>query len=541
MICKKPLHLVSNTFLIILYILINVSITYCQKNSDLEYSVQRTDFTFTTNDGVNLDCTKFEPFSARSMSFPAIIFCNGFGGSKNDVMGYAEYESKYGYYTLAYSMRGQGNSTGYSNLMSRTEMLDLMQLIAFVKSETLVNPDRIGLVGSSQGGIISFMAACYGADVRCVVSDLTSPEFASSWIENGCIKTSLLWSLSYDSSKVRYNERVTDFRRWILSAKKDKWDSLAYYLPKERDFIDKVNEAQVPLLISDSWQDKFFSPLGILKCKYNFESIHKIYLGAVEGHGSDTAYEENLYHSEIIEKWIEYWLYDVQNSVIDSNRMTYAVSCDPVNYSQWSYQRFDSPGWPPEGVAETRLYFYPEKKLKSEKNNFSPDTVSILNDVKDNAVSMQEAINEKFTGDVFASKFQKNYIYLETDPLEKDYIMLGTPRIYFYYSSDADICQYNFQIWEVYPDDHMNFITRANYTDRKYYPGRIKEKWLYGIPAAHVFKKGDRIRLYITNIDNGPSDRFLGTNPFVLPVLKRSRNTIYLGGSKQSFIELPLK
>jgi predicted acyl esterase len=510
--------------------------------SSFLFSQTRVDFWLTLSDNIRLDCTKIIPSgNPPSQGWPVVIICHGFGLSKEDVLDYAENLSKYGYYTVAYSMRGQGNSTGYSNLMSRTEMSDLMQVIAFVKSEDLVNPDRIGLVGSSQGGIISLMAACNGAEVACVISDLTSPEFASSWIENGCVKMSLLWSLSYDSSKIRYNERVKDFRRWILSSKKDKWDSLAYYLPRERDFTDKINEIKVPVLISDSWQDKFFSPLGILKCSNNFESVHKIYLGAVEGHGSDTTHEENLYHSELIEKWIEHWLYDMQDSVIDSNQITYAVSCDPVNYSQWSYKRFDSPGWPPEGIEEKRLYFYPENKLISEVNHSTLDTISFLNDVKDNTITIQEAINEKFTGDIFASKFQKSYIYLETEPLERDYMLLGTPRIYFYYSSNANICQYNFQIWEVYPDEDMNFITRANYTDRNYYPSRIKGKWLYGNSAAHLFKKGDRIRLYVTNIDNGPEDRFLGTNPYVLPVLKRSKNTIYMGGSKQSFIELPLK
>lgn len=341
--------------------LILITLVYTIYSSVL-FSQTRVDFWLTLSDNIKLDCTKFIPYgSPPSRGWPAAILCHGYGLSKIDVLGYAEYLSKYGYYTLAFSMRGQGNSTGYSNLMSTTEMSDLMQVITFVKGEALVNPDRIGLVGSSQGGIISFMAASYGADVRCVVSDLTSPEFASSWIENGCVKTSLLWSLSYDSTKVRYNERVKDFRKWILSDKKDKWDSIAYYLPRERDFTDKVKEVQVPILISDSWQDKFFNPLGILKTANNLETTFKIYIGAVEGHGSDTTYEENLYHSEIIEKWIEYWLYDVQNSVTDSNHITYAVSCDPVNYSQWSYKRFDSPCWPPEGVVEKRLYFYQGK------------------------------------------------------------------------------------------------------------------------------------------------------------------------------------
>jgi len=68
----------------------------------------------------------------------------------------------------------------------------------------------------------------------------------------------------------------------------------------------------------------------------------------------------------------------------------------------------------------------------------------------------------------------------------------------------------------------------------------MKDKFVYGQTHSHIFIKGSRIRVYITNIDNGPYDDFLGTNPFVLPVLKRAKNIIYLGGDKASFIGLPV-
>jgi dipeptidyl aminopeptidase/acylaminoacyl peptidase len=70
---------------------------------------------------------------------------------------FAENLAKYGYCTFAYSMRGQGNSTGYSNLISRTEMYDLMEVIRFVKGDPSVDSGKVCLTGSSQGGIISLL------------------------------------------------------------------------------------------------------------------------------------------------------------------------------------------------------------------------------------------------------------------------------------------------------------------------------------------------------------------------------------------------
>src|SRR5207245_4044882 len=151
---------------------------------------------------VVLDCTKFVPTGTPpSGGWPVIMYCHGYGGSKEDDLNAAEEQSGYGYFTLAYSMRGQGQSGGLSNLISTTEMNDLMQVIQYVRNQSVVNVNKIAITGSSQGGIIPFMAACNGANVKTILTDLASPEFATSWIENGCIKISLIWSLSYISNE----------------------------------------------------------------------------------------------------------------------------------------------------------------------------------------------------------------------------------------------------------------------------------------------------------------------------------------------------
>jgi len=526
--------------LIVLIILILAPvISFSQKSLDKLYPVENSEFKLTLRDGTILDCTKFIPQSTLKNNFPAVIFLHGFGGSKNEMLPFAENLAKYGYCAFTYSMRGQGNSTGYSNLISRTEMYDLIEVIKYVKGDQAVDTGKVCLTGSSQGGIISFMAACFGAGVSCIVADLSSPEFASSWIENGSVKMTLFWSLNYDSSIVRYSKIAMKFKKWILGDKKKNWNNLARYLPKDRDFAARVKDLKTPILISNSWQDKFFNANGILKSSASIFTPFKIYLGAVGGHGSDTTLSESVYHSSIIEKWIEYRLYGIENGIAGIDRFTYASSIEPVNYNHWSFNRFSSDIWPPSGTTSLRFYFHPFKKLASEINLSKTDTVSFLNDVND-GVKMLDVIKTGFTGSDFDSKFVKTYIFFETDVLNDDLVMAGSPAVNLVYSSNADICQYNFQIWEVSPDGQMNFVTRINFTDRYYHPNTSKQIYFYGQAHSHIFRKGSRIRVYVTNLDNGPYDSFLRTNPFVLPVLKRAKNIIYMSSGNSSYVELPV-
>ncbi|MGA2669284.1 MAG: alpha/beta fold hydrolase [Ignavibacteria bacterium] len=512
-----------------------------QVGRNVIYSYTRDDLKIILHDSTILDCTKFIPEAQTpDEKFPVIVFLHGLGGSKEDVIPYAEDYTRYGYYTFAYSMRGQGNSTGRSNLISSLEMKDLLHVISYIKEENIINPERIALMGSSQGGVLALMAACNGAGVRCIVADLSSPEFASSWLENGCIKMSLLWSVSMDSIQVRFNPGVKKFREWIFSNQRDKYDSLLSYLPKERDFGDKIDDLNCHVLLSNAWQDKYFNADDVLKASESIPQPFRLYFGAVQGHGSDTTGDENDYRSMSTTKWLEYWLYDIPDGINDTNKFIFASSVEPVNYHHWSYIRDSSIVFPPVNTNNLRLYFHPGSRLSFEPLE-REDTVSFLNDVEDKSITMEEAVYREFSGGEFDKKFIKDYIYFETAPIDNDITLLGTPKVNIVYSSSANICQFNFQIWEVTPDGGMNFVTRINYTDRKCYPHTKKEKWIRGEASSHIFKKGNRIRVYVTNLDNGPYDSFLGKNPFVLPVLKRAKNLIYTGSSQATYLEMPVR
>ncbi len=539
--------MISRSFILIFIFLFISNLSYAQKNLGQRYNYAMIDFFITLPDNTQLDCTKLIPEgSPPTGGWPCLIVCHGYGLTKYAEMEEAEEYAGYGYYTLVYSMRGQGISGGQSNLISRLEMNDLMYVVQYVKNDANTNDNRIAIHGGSQGGILPFMAVCNGLNVRTILPDFASPEFASSWIENGCVKMTLLWSLSYTQNIVRYNSLVSRFKPWIYSPQKDKWDSLAYYVPRDRDFMNQVANCQKPVLISNVWQDLFFNTLGMIRSIYILPyNNYRVYWGALDGHGSDPDENEIDYQSELVYDWLDYWLRDEPNGVMNdpNQKFVYAISQFPLVYHDtiqgWTWERYNSATWPPAGIQDINLYFHSTGQLLPNIYTGSEVSVTLFNDV-DPSLSLETAVNYEFTGPQFQALFHKNELVFETPQLLQDCKMIGIPKVGLFYSSDADICQFNFQIYDVRPNGNKKLVTRINYTDRYYTPNSVRSQYLYGLAYAHTFRQGSKIRVVLTNLDNEVYNWFLRTNPHVLPVMKRAYNKMYINNSSRSYITLPL-
>ena len=534
-------------FLLSLFVLISQSNS--QKNND---SYTRIDFLLTLTDGIKLDCSKFIPSGTPPAGgWPCALITHGFGLNKFTEMPEAEDLASSGYYSMVYSMRGQGYSQGFSNLISMVEANDLKQVVTYIKNDANTNDSKIFIHGGSQGGIIPFMAACTGLDVKTIITDLASPEQGTNWIENGGVKMTLLWSCSYDTSIVRYNPLISRIKPWIYANTREKWDSLAFYLPQTRDFLDQVNNCQIPILVESAWQDKFFNTLGMIRSAYilPYNNI-KMYFGTMDGHGSDYIQAEETYKDQVYRDWIDYHIKGIQNNVMDVNKkFTYASSRFPVSESHWTWNRSDSPVWPPSGTQNVKLYFHPGNQLQVYGYGGTQTNVSYTNDVVDPNVTMEYLVNTEFRGPLFEAKFHKDEIYFDTPALLEDAVMAGTPYAYLYYSSTAnEICQYNMQIWDVRPNGNEKLVTRINWTDRNYAANEVKQKYVNGQAYSHLFRAGDKIRVKLTNLDNVPlydfnndtTDVFLRTNPFMLPSLKAGSDKLYINNNSKSYVELPL-
>lgn len=506
--------------------------------------VIKNDFLLKLRDNVQLDCSKFYPSEHNlnwANGYPCVIMCHGYGDRKETLEQFAHDQASFGYVVYTYSMRGQGNSGGLSNLISNTEAQDLIEFVNYVKHDTItwLDSSKILIMGGSQGGIIPYMAACYGMKVNTIISALGSPQFASSWIENGCVKMTFLWTIEYPSDTARYAPTVDRMSDWVYASgvKSDKWDSLAYYVPLNRDFKTLVQNNHVPILIENSWQDYFFNAKQSIEGLSLLTPFYRTYYGAVMGHGGDTSGVENTWHMNFFNEWFFYYLWNIDNGIITRPRYHYAFTSSPTNsIGMWSFVHDSTTVWP-ASTTNMKLYFNTSNRLTSTQVTNNNTSTSFANNVKSN-YTLQNAVDDEFKGTTFTNGFKVASIYFETAALTSKVKMIGTPTINLDYSSNANICQYNFQIFERFSNGTQKLVTRINYTDRKYTQNLRKTALINGNGHAHIFKAGSKIRIVVTNLDRTPNDTmFLATNPFVLPVMKTSTNSIYL---KNTYINLPV-
>jgi dipeptidyl aminopeptidase/acylaminoacyl peptidase len=104
---------------------------------------------------------------------PAVVILHGFGSRKNagNVAGPAKMFMKWGYVVLRFDMRGCGDSDGlFGHLLCLDQVEDTRSAITFIQSRPEVNPDRIGVVGSSFGAAVAIYTAGVDDRIAAVVS-----------------------------------------------------------------------------------------------------------------------------------------------------------------------------------------------------------------------------------------------------------------------------------------------------------------------------------------------------------------------------------
>ncbi len=130
-----------------------------------------------TAEGVRLAGTLTLPDSGTR--FPAVIMITGSGPQNRDeeILGHkpflviADYLTRRGIAVLRVDDRGVGGSSGGSQMNSTTAdyATDVEAGITYLKGRPEIEPNEIGLIGHSEGGIIAPMVAAQSSDVAFIV------------------------------------------------------------------------------------------------------------------------------------------------------------------------------------------------------------------------------------------------------------------------------------------------------------------------------------------------------------------------------------
>lgn len=144
---------------------------YAEKGTgaEQEYSVQEV---ILERDGMKIYGVLYLP--AADGSLPLVIMSHGFGGNHEHMNAYADAFARNGFAVYSFDFIGGGYGSKSGGTMKEmsvlTEAADLIAVLDAMKQRPEINPDKIFLMGASQGGFVSsYVAGTRPGDVAGLI------------------------------------------------------------------------------------------------------------------------------------------------------------------------------------------------------------------------------------------------------------------------------------------------------------------------------------------------------------------------------------
>lgn len=496
---------------------------------------ERNDFWIPIGPADSLDATCFIPVTLPPINgYPVLLMVHGFGDSKESRFPSCSIYAKSDYMTIAYSVRGHGKSTGRSSIMSDTERHDLAAVIEYIKHLPHADSEDIGIIGGSQGGLHALWAAADRLHVRALSADAITPQWASDMFSNGSIRRTV--TLLLQSPGVRYTaERDT---LWTL-LREDRYAELRTRFCRGRDLdAGRLGSSDLPLLQFLKWQDHYFSAEPGIDAFLRYAGPKKLYVGT-QGHFSDEIDDEKYFQNSQITCWFDCYLKGINNAIYEEPRFTRSVSSLPSDSAgNFHWTRSGSDLWPAAVNVPQRLYLTADSSLSLRPPVGRNASALLVNRYTDTNYTFSEGYIEGFRGARFASIIPQQKIVFTSPVLDSEIVWSGVPVMNLTVKSDNVLFPLHLQIYETDSSGRTFFINRINYTARNWKKRSIGIIHAEGIPHAHRFSRGSRIRFVLTNLDV-TGRKQLGEYPFVLPVFRNASVTIFFDKRHPSSIDLP--
>jgi len=118
---------------------------------------------------------------------PVVIMSHGYSNDRIGPWPYlfvltARLLAENGIAVIRFDFRGSGDSEGkFENQNLDTQLEDLVEIISYAKDLESIDPDKIGLLGHSRGGAISFITASQDSSIRTLVTWAAPANWDDIW------------------------------------------------------------------------------------------------------------------------------------------------------------------------------------------------------------------------------------------------------------------------------------------------------------------------------------------------------------------------
>jgi len=239
----------------------------------------------------------------RAGPLPAIAFCQGYIGEPVIRKEWA----KKGYVTVTPAPRGKLRSNrqfnpGYPGLLThnivdrntysyRGFYVDVWRVIDFLLSREEVDPNRIGVTGSSQGGGLSITTAAMRSEVKAVAA---GAPFLCGFVD------------AIELTNTYPYQEINDYLRLYPERRPDVESTLAYF-----DAINFADKVSCPIIINIGLQDSTCPPETAYVLFDSIGSTQKL-LYPYDGHGHDAG---RIQHGTVIEEFFHTHLGRVEGAI----------------------------------------------------------------------------------------------------------------------------------------------------------------------------------------------------------------------------------
>ncbi len=105
---------------------------------------------------------------------PGIVLCHGYSGIRSVILrDYANYFVEAGYPTLGFDYRGFGGSEGTKwRIIANEQLQDIRNALTWLEAQPEIDPERLGIWGTSNGGAHIVAVAGMDSRVKCAVGQV---------------------------------------------------------------------------------------------------------------------------------------------------------------------------------------------------------------------------------------------------------------------------------------------------------------------------------------------------------------------------------
>ncbi|MDA0710618.1 MAG: CocE/NonD family hydrolase [bacterium] len=491
------------------------------------------------NDGVKLDAATFTPDGpAPAGGWPAIVLVHGHGDTndKSTLFPRARHYADLGYLAMSYSVRGQGRSEGLVFHMGPRELFDLQDVISWTLAECPVHPDKLAVVGSSQGGWHAYMAAAHHPQVATVIAENIFTCYDAFAVHNGCLSR---WFFTRTMRRRLLTAGLQEMaRQWAIAGD---WFRIQEWVKPTSPMLF-VNRMRCPIFIVHGWHDVGMPPNEVVSLFDRLTGPKKLYMGG-GGHDGLDSVSAGLVRSELTDRWLNHWLKGEDNGIMDEPAVTYALR------PGWDHAR--APSMPPPGMRTKTLYLGAQspdqtvpanvhatfdvlrpQPIRSLSNTAATEPCThsnLTNRPLNTDYGLKETLSDDMAG--VAEALAKEVIGFASAPLDSPAEIVGAPVARLHLMPNCPQIQVVVDLYDVSPEGDRTLITRGQFGTRSAAPGQHLFVAIELRTIAYRLAVGHRLLLDISNYDT----------IYALPFFEPSITRLYHDPQFSSALELPVK